>query len=248
MLQQPFHIITNGNRKRITCTKKSLEKYGLESKIFQFERHPTNGRLGCFHSHINLYKYAQHNNLEYIIICEDSIIHTMKRIPKKIQEEVYHLLTKPNWNIILLGGWFIPFTRFTKTNYSSIYKTNSIHGTSCYIIHKRFYSLILKDYTNHFDEHIDKYLMDKSDNKAYIVSPVIFTRNNVIPTSNTYFSNKIVNMYYYINCSKSLSDFWQYYAVHYEKIWLLFIILLLFLLYVIYYQKISLITSIKIDT
>lgn len=232
-----IHVITNGNKKRLYTTKKSLSNYGLTSKIFNFPKHPTNGKLGCFLSHIELYKYARDINLEYIIICEDSINHTMDHIPKKIERELSILLNKPNWNIIFLGAWFIPFTRFTKTSYSSIYKTSSIHGTSCYIIHKRLYMSILNDFQNHQDKHIDRHLVNRGGDEIYIVYPVIFTRSNIIPTTNNYFSNSIVNIYYYINCSKTLCNFWQYYAVHYYTIWIELLFIIIVILIILLYMK-----------
>jgi GR25 family glycosyltransferase involved in LPS biosynthesis len=237
MLSNPIHVITNGDKKRLHYTKKALSNYKLKSKIFTFPRHPTNGKKGCFLSHIHLYKYAQQNDLEYIIICEDSIIHTLNAIPKKTQEEINILLNKPDWNIILLGGWFIPFTRFGKTTYSSIYKTTSIHGTSCYIIHKRLYTSILENDVDTIDEHIDRYLIEKAGTEAYIISPVIFTRNNIIPTTNTYFSNFIANIFYYINCSSILSNFWQYYAVHYVKVWIIILAIIIIIIMLCYFCK-----------
>ena len=215
-----FHTITNGNKDRITSTKKSFNKYNLSSIFFYFEKHKTNGKLGCFLSHINILKYAKKHDMEYICITEDNLIynhHTIKTISKHITQ---FITTNSTWNILILGGWYIPFSTVENTIYPSIYKTRSIHGTSCYIIHKRFYTKIIEDYKNHTDEHIDAYLMRTAQPQAYIVYPLLFRRNNFIPTTNSYFSNEIVNGYYYIAFSKKVHKWIEYFATNQFLLWL----------------------------
>lgn len=230
-MELSFHTITNGNKERIKSTTKALLKYNLHTKLHHFDKHPTNGRLGCFLSHIQLFKYAKKHCMEYICITEDNLTFVSHRISKYLLNHLYQFIeSNSTWNIIILGGWYIPLTLVDKTSYKSIYNTKSIHGTSCYIIHKRLYTNILKCYKNFTDEHIDKYIMEMAYPESYILYPLLFRRNNIIPTSNTYFSNSIVNGYYYILCSKSTHKFMEYYATHYFHVWVLcFCIILLFI-------------------
>jgi GR25 family glycosyltransferase involved in LPS biosynthesis len=222
-----FHTITNGDKDRINSTKKAFKRYGLSTTFFHFKKHPTNGKLGCFLSHIKMFKYAYKHNMEYICISEDNLTTISTRLKSIYKNIETFITTHPNWNMLLIGGWYIPLATVEPTIYHSIYKTNSIHGTSCYIIHKRFYTKILKQYTSHIDEHIDAYLMRKAQPCAYILSPLLFRRNNIIPTSNTYFSNEIVNGYYYMICSKSAHNMMEYYATNHIVFWSIAIIIIL---------------------
>jgi len=220
MMKIPFYSITNGNQERIACTTKALMNYGITTEFFHFEKHKTNGKVGCFLSHISMYKYALAHDMEYICITEDNLT-TSSRMSTSIKKHIHRFITThPTWNIIVLGGWYIPFSTVEHTTYPSIYKTSSIHGTSCYIIHKRFYTTILKQYKSHINEHIDAYIMREAQPQAYIIYPLLFRRNNIIPTSNTYFSNDIVNGYYYITCSKDAHRTMEYFATNHITIWL----------------------------
>ena len=188
--------------------------------------------MGCFQSHVHLYKFAHQHDMEYIGIAEDNSIHMHDTLPASVVLNVNQLLPTQDWDLILLGGWFIPFSRYTHTSYPSLYKTTSIHGTSCYIIHKRLYTKILATYEHHLDKHIDAYLMNQSAS-CYMVSPLLFRRNNTIPTSNTYFSNAIVNAFYYINCSRTATLMWEFYSIH--SLTILTIALLILLIVLLYW-------------
>lgn len=226
-----FHLITNGDPQRMATTRHAFERYGFNYKWVQSEKHPTNGKLGCFKSHLKLFQYAKKNHMEYIAIAEDNLIHIHETLPLNVVNDIQLLLPTDEWSLILLGGWFVPFSNYG-SHRGTLYKTSSIHGTSCYIIHQRLYLSILKNYKAHLDEHIDAYLMSASP-CSYIVSPLLFRRNNTTPTSNTYFSNTIVNWFYYINCSQSATLWWEFYSVHSLNIQIIVLILiLLFLLWI----------------
>jgi len=230
-----IHIITNGDENRIKKTIQSLEYYNFPYTFHTFEKHPTSGKKGCFLSHIEMYKYARDNNLEYICIAEDNIIETKVNL-KRIKTELIDILQK-KWNIIILGGWFVPFTVCKSTSYKYIYNTTSLHGTSCYIIHKKFYSYILKHYKKYQEYHIDYYLMQEAKLKAFIVNPFLFRRNNIIPTTNTYLINSVVDMYHYINCSNIMTKGWQYFSKHSVFLVLCLVIIILLIIILILFIK-----------
>jgi len=226
-----FHIITNGNPDRIETTRTAFETYGLKFQWEHSDKHPTNGKRGCFLSHIKLFRHAKKEGMEYIAIAEDNLIQMHDRIPSSVAREVAALLPTNEWGLVLLGGWFVPFSSYGARHGTTLYKTSSIHGTSCYIIHRRLYLSILEHYKPHLDEHIDAYLMNASP-CSYIVAPLLFRRNNTTPTSNTYFSNTVVNWFYYINCSRAATVWWEFYSIHALSIQTVFLVLvLLFLLW-----------------
>ena len=229
-----FHVITNGDSERKKSTMECFESLGIPFEFHMFEKHPSNGKLGCFLSHIKLYEYALSNKMEYICIAEDNITQTENDIVKQSKELISFINDKKKWKIIILGGWFVPFTTCSPTVYETLYKTNSIHGTTCYIIHKRLYDNILKIYKKHINEHIDYFIMSESFNKAYIVNPFMFRRNNTIPTTNSYFLNSVVDMYHYINCSSRMTRGWSFFSKYYKFVIYLCILILLILLFIIY--------------
>ena len=219
-----FHTITNGDENRIKKTKEAFDHFNMKHTFHYIPKHPSNGRIGCFLSHIKLFKYAKKHGMDYIFISEDNL--SINNKINKIELEDF-MAKSSSWNIIIIGGWLISFVTFTNTSYTSIYKTSSIHGTSAYVIHKRFYEPILKQYKKHLSEHVDAYLMRMAQPYAYILSPLTFYRNNTIPTTNSYIlPNKIIDYYYYIAYSKHIRDFFEYYSIHYESIFLLIILLI----------------------
>lgn len=232
-----FHVITNGNPERMKSIETAFHTYGLLYKLVHFKKNPKSGKLGCFLSHIKLFKYAEKHDMDYIGIAEDNGINMYDTLPSSLSTDIKSLIPNTDWEIIILGGWFIPFTTYQNTTYPTLYKTTSIHGTTCYIIHRRLYRSILVNYKKHLHEHIDAYLANKSK-CTYIASPLLFRRNNLLPTTNTYFSNTIVNYFYYINCSRTAILAWEYVSIHWLTISILVLsIILLFLIWIIYNKK-----------
>lgn len=232
-----FHVITNGDPERIELTKEAFDTFAISHEFHHFEKNKRDGKLGCFESHIKMLEYARDKQLDYICIAEDNIMVVNKKINRLVHLELNELIETSKWNIIICGGWFIPFTMCTSTSFQYIYKTTSIHGTSCYIIHKRFYKKILESYHKHMNEHIDYFYMSKAKKHAYILNPFLFRRNNRLATTNSYLINSVVDMYQYINCSDRAIRGWSFYSKHYKLILylILFIILLLFcIIYIIY--------------
>ena len=79
--------------------------------------------------------------------------------------------------------------------------------------------------------------MKEAKKKAFIINPFLFRRNNIIPTTNTYFINSVVDMYYYINCSNIMTKGWQYFSKNSVFIVLCFVVIILFIiLFILYIQ------------
>ena len=221
-----FYTITNGDTIRIRNTKSVFRIYSLKNEFVFMKKHPTSGKLGCFESHIHMFTYAKQNNMEYICISEDNINNIPDTDVESALQNISIFINRcSTWEIIILGGWYIPLptTTIESTVYPSIYKTNSIHGTSCYIIHKRLYLKILDIYSSFMDYHIDRLLMETAKNEAYILYPFLFRRSQIIPTTNlNVLPNSIINNYYSIICSESFLKGIQFYAIHYRECWMIF--------------------------
>ena len=234
-----IHIISNGDTDRIQKTITALKTYNLSYKIHKIPKHPTNGRLGCFLSHIKLYRYAQKHKLDYICVAEDNICSSNQfnkydQIQKDIQ-----IIQKQAWEVIYLGGWITnPFRLYHSTSYNTIYETHATHGTSFYMIHKQLYQKILscyKDYIQPNDiQHIDD-VINLLAQKPYVSVPLLFYRDFQLKTTNLYYSNTIVNdlLGYFHSFYRHplLITFMQKCAVYWKCILLLVCILIGFVLY-----------------
>jgi hypothetical protein len=232
------HIITNGDKNRINKTIDAIQSYHLSYKIHTIPKHKTNGRLGCFLSHITLYQYAKKHKLQWICISEDNICSANIKEYNTILEDISKVQKSSSCEVLYIGGWITnPFRIYTKTNYSTLYETNSTHGTSFYMIHKQLYERILSSYkkycTDTTCDHIDN-VITLLAKRQYVCCPFLFYRNNQIKTTNLYFSNSISNnllgSFHYYYRSPIIIRFLQQCAVYWKQfLFLLFIILAIIL-------------------
>jgi GR25 family glycosyltransferase involved in LPS biosynthesis len=220
------HVITNGDKVRIKQTITALETYNLSYKLHEIPRHPTNGRLGCFLSHITLYRYAQKHNMDYICIAEDNICssHNIEHY-HSIQKDL-QLVQQTSWEIIYLGGWItVVFGKYYSTPYTTLYETHNPHGLSFYLIHKRLYQPILSCYKKYSQPnditHIDT-VINVLAKKSYVAVPLLFYRDYQLKTTNLYTSYPLVNnalsvLHYYcrqpyiINFLQKCAIYWKFF-------------------------------------
>jgi len=134
------------------------------------------GQWGCLYSHINILKNAIKHNYKYILILEDDIILTSD-IQNKIVKLANFIELHNNWNIIYLGA--------SQHNWDNIhinnthYLANGTTGTFAYMIHNRFYKILLNEYLK-MKKPVDNYLVDiqkKYHDSIYVLYPNIIICN-----------------------------------------------------------------------
>lgn len=217
-----FYVITNGNENRMKLTEDAYSTYKLNMEWVRIPKHPTNGRIGCFESHIQVLRYAKQKDLDYICVAEDNVITTNQTIRTRVQHSVMKFIQHhPDWKLFLLGGFYHPFNILKQTSYPYIYTTHSIHGAQCYVIHRRLYNAVLDTYQAHLHRHYDAYLVEQAVGQTYILSPLLFYRNPTLSTTNTYWSNYLINFYYKCAYSKPIRDTFETYAIHGDSILIL---------------------------
>lgn len=242
-----IHIITNGDTNRIKQTIKALNTYNLSYKIHMIPKHKTNGKLGCFLSHIKLYRYAQKHNLDYICIAEDNIC-SSNRIKEyhHIQHDILVIQKQP-WEVIYLGGWITnPFRLYHTTSLSTLYETHATHGTSFYMIHKQLYQKILSCYKNYIQsndiQHIDD-VINFLALKPYVSVPLLFYRDYQLKTTNLYYSNSLCNdllsYFHYYYRQSTFINFLQKCAIYGKYIILVICILIGILVFVLIKNRYS---------
>lgn len=235
-----IHIISNGDDSRIKATIKALKSYDFSYQIHLIPRHPTNGRLGCFLSHIKLYRYANKHNLDYICIAEDNICSSnLLKEYNKIKNDIENVIKQP-WEVIYLGGWITsPFIFYQATSFSTLYETHTTHGTSFYMIHRNLYQKILSSYKRHIQpnniEHIDV-VINLLAKKPYVSVPLLFYRDYQIKSTNLYFSNptynELLSNFHYYYRHPNIIYFLQKWAIYGKLIIFILCILLVLIIYI----------------
>lgn len=181
-----FLLITlNEYPERKNYVEKLLTDNALKYRTFLFNKHEV-GWKGCLDSHINIYKYAEKNNLDFILVLEDNVC--LSPTANLKFNSLYNIMNKnTDWDTIILGGFISPFSECDTTEYTDLYKTDCIHGTSCYAIHKRLFSKLIVEYENKkINSPIDVYL---STFRQYIFRPLIFHHRVVDSTVNTHLNS-----------------------------------------------------------
>ncbi len=172
-------ITLNSTQDRTDYTTDMLKKNNFKYKIFKFFKHKIPWK-GCFNSHMFLYKEIIKNDLEYAIIVEDNICISPKYDINNYKQLEQIIEQKNDWDVIIIGGFITPISKCTATEYSRLFRTKNVHGTSSYIISKRGCIKALEYYekTNKI-KHIDIYL---STLNQYIYNPLVF-HHRIIPST-----------------------------------------------------------------
>src|SRR3989338_8839653 len=116
-------------------------KLKIPVKFYRTNRHPTNGMLGCYESHMNCIQEAIDNKQDNLLIFEDDAIPNKNLTEETLAECVRFMMENNKWTIFYLGC--VPnIFRYTKTaeivpGYKDIYKVRASH-THAYVINKRY--------------------------------------------------------------------------------------------------------------
>ncbi len=167
-----FHVITlKDHPERSEYTKKLLTDNNLKYRMFAFKKQSIPWK-GCLNSHIQIYKYAHKKKMEFVFIMEDNVCLSANANPKENLKEVMQIAkSKDDWDTIILGGFITPWSSCSVTEYRHLFKTSSVHGTSCYVIHRRLFDKVITKDKLKIDRPIDIYL---SSLRQYIYKPMIF--------------------------------------------------------------------------
>ena len=114
------------------------------------------GAVGCYLSHINIWKKLEFNNLDYFLIFEDD---TLPKFNFTHLQEIIKNYLPNDWDILLLGGIY------NKCKYINDYvrKIYSFYETHAYIINKKG-ALKLLSKAFPIKKQIDSFLSDLTQN------------------------------------------------------------------------------------
>lgn len=130
-----------------------------------------NGHLGCIKSHIKALKKAKELNLKNVVIFEDDFI--FNKLKQEIDKQMNEFLEKKgdNWDVIKLSTAYISSE---PTDMKDIYKIKESSTSSGYIVNKKFYNILLKEYYKSRDklEEFTKNHKKNEDTKIYIADNI----------------------------------------------------------------------------
>ena len=155
------------------------EKIILSGSYFNYLTN-TDAMIGCFQSHLNIYKKIVNENLDNVIIMEDDILFN-PNINEKIK--ILNNNLPNNYDIIHLGcdGMSCLYPKLFKINYNKYFYKNSnlLVGTWCYMISNNGARKILKYYENNNVGHIDRAFTENKNIDLFIFkNPLVKHYNN----------------------------------------------------------------------
>lgn len=200
-----LHVITlQGQKQRLFKTTNLFlnkkDPLNFNYAAFTFTRNDKDPIKGCTDSHMTLYEYADKKKMPYIAIMEDNCCLAPNAHMWDSGPFLNLLPDRKRWDVIYLGGWYVPFLGSCKQDklISGMYRTTSIHGTSCYVISRRGYQYMLR-HRHEVTGHIDRFISERL--RCFICDPFLFHRSQTPSMINGplygYFRICIYNKYLY---------------------------------------------------
>jgi len=144
----------------------------------------TKGAIGCYLSHVSLWKMLLESDEEMFLIFEDDVdINNIYDFINKINKSI-NLINKNDWDVIYVG-YFDHFKKIFKKNQYYKKTENIIYGTHAYIINRQGAHKLLQKAIPIVDQ-IDSYMsfMALENNiNSYQTSNEFFTQNNIAGTT-----------------------------------------------------------------
>jgi len=159
---------------RLEKSKKRFKNLGIPVTYHRVKKHPINGEIGCFESHLEIINYSYEKGYNNILIFEDDFIPSPSYKPELIQEAVDFMERNKSWEIFYFGHQ--PDILWSSSNVISrnIIKTHSTLNHS-YAISRKFME---KMYKKSYDGiPIDKICL-KNDN-SYALYPMAFFQDEL---------------------------------------------------------------------
>lgn len=162
----PAYIINLKHRSdRYNHMVTEMEKLPISYEFIDAISHEISA-VGCFQSHLKCIKLAKESKFPYVLILEDDVIFTdnVVNILQRILDESYLL----NWDMIYLGANLqSPATRISDI----LIKLTGAYTTHAYMIHERFYDVILNLFqTSEIDVHYHNLM---PNHNIYMCDPMI---------------------------------------------------------------------------
>lgn len=165
----------NGKKSDINELKK---KYNIKNDKLRL------AEIGCYLSHLNIYKKIKQDNKKgYTIIFEDDFLVNSDNLLYEVKK-IITILNKKNidFDIIFLGNFRNNHGKNIQDNIYNIDYGNSLSGTYGYVVNNKNINKIINK-TNQIDRPIDTKIQDLSYKKIFksiLIHPYLIVHNNKI--------------------------------------------------------------------
>ena len=143
--------------------------------------------IGCYLSHLNIYKKIKQDNKKgYTIIFEDDFLVNSDNLLYEVKK-IITILNKKNidFDIIFLGNLRNNHGKNIQDNIYIIDYGNGLYGTHGYVVNNKNINKIINK-TNKIDRPIDIKIQDLSYKKIFktiVISPNLIVQNNKIKST-----------------------------------------------------------------
>jgi GR25 family glycosyltransferase involved in LPS biosynthesis len=200
-----LYVITLGNKERLENIEQQQEKINNKIDIFP----AVNGKksdinelkkkynirnqklkmseIGCYLSHLNIYKKIKQDNKKgYTIIFEDDFLVKSDNLLDEVRKIITILNNKNiDFDFIFLGNLRNNYGKNIQDNIYNIDNGNNLFGTHGYVVNNKNIHKII-DKTNKIDKPIDIKIQDLSYKKiltTIVISPNLIIQNNNIKST-----------------------------------------------------------------
>ena len=174
--------VDNENNNEIRKITYPSVQYTIKNGRYAHNNIGSKGAIGCYLSHISLWKTLLESNEDMFLIFEDDV-----DINKNINNftininNAINLINKNDWDVIFLGYFNLNLNKSSNEINKKYTKINSIiYGTHAYLINKKGAEKLLNNAIPIVDQ-IDSYMSFMAINRdvnSYMTSDVFFIQNN----------------------------------------------------------------------
>jgi len=143
-----------------------LTKFGDDIHLLRADRHEIDGRVGCFDSHLQLYRHCLQRGCEYALILEDDIVFDLEQVAECVKNANHIMKTYPDWCKINCHDYGV--VRVLETLTPHIYRALCV-GNQCYFISKTAMQKALD--TGITKNHIDVQQLIDFENNTFLITP-----------------------------------------------------------------------------
>lgn len=160
-------------------------QYTIKNKRFSHNNMTSKGAIGCYLSHITLWKMLLESNEEYFLIFEDDV--EINYYINNIENIINKILNLNNWDFVYLGylDSYVIFNMFSNPKEIISRIQNITFCTHSYLINRKGAEILLNKALPIVDQ-IDSYISFMSiANYAniYKSNEILFIQNNIITSS-----------------------------------------------------------------
>lgn len=148
----------DGNTLELTehVTDQALQEILRAERLGYRQRHYelTRGGVGCFLSHVGVWKRLLKSDKQYIMVCEDDAV--LSQDIGQATSSALSLPDIPQWDVLLLGHFCVHCKEYSST----WTRMKRFFGLHCYLIRREAVTKIMSYYTGRIEQQIDSMMSD----------------------------------------------------------------------------------------